>query len=417
MTAPGPRRSGGTSDFQWERELERPWQALKEGADGRLIDASGSFSRGTRAGGLGARIGGTENADAGPLQRGLLRHVILVVDLSSAPTSVDMLPSRAGAVVGAATSFVSAFFDSNPISSLGLFIARDGVANKLCDLTGNAKLVRAALRGSVGTVIDPKTCGGAFSFEHVLRATTGVLSLHPSIATREVIIIHSSLASVDPGDVFAALRDSVNARVRVSILSLAGEVFLAARVAADTGGAYNVPENVDALRGMLLAHCAPPARRAVDAAAAAVSGPTAVGFPTRHHEAEALCACHHKLRSATYECPRCSARACDVPSQCAVCGLRLLSALALARSYHLIFPVPTFLKVPQINQGGGGGDTVMIVEGPLCCAACQEPFGVADSEETEGVTTARECPSCAIRVCVACDDTIHHDLHVCPGCA
>lgn len=407
MAAPaigvGPRRSGGTSEFQWEREFERPWQALKEGADGRLVDASGAGAR--ARGGVGV-FSAANRDSAAPLQRGLLRHVILVIDLSAAPTAVDMAPSRAGAVVGAASVFVSAFFDSNPISSLGLFTARDGVATKVCDLTGNSKTVRAALKEAAGTVTSPLPCSGSFSFEYVLRATTGVLSLHPNIATREVIILHSALASVDPGDVFAALADAVTARVRVSVLSLAGEVFLAARVAADSGGAYNVPENVDGLRSMLLAHCAPPARRAADALEAEKAGPTPVGFPMRHHEAEALCACHHKLRSATYECPRCSARACDVPSQCAVCGLRLLSALALARSYHLIFPVVTFFASKTV-----GGS----------CAACQEPFALnADADRADAssasASDARECPTCGLRVCIACDDTIHHDLHVCPGC-
>lgn len=396
--------TGLNQQKKWDRDSERPsWQALEEDADGHIVNLSGSHSRDLASthGGL-VRSGVAQ--DATPLQRGLLRHVFLVLDFSAASTAEHLRPSRAGAVISAALSFVSAFFESNPISYLGLFIARAGIVEKICDLTGNAARVRSALRARVGGVDSPIECAGGFSFEHVLRATTGVLALHPAVAAREVIVVHSALASVDPGDVFVALRDACKARVVVSILSLAGEVFLAAKVAAETGGTYTVPEDAVGLRSALMAHCIPPVRRAVDAAVAAAAGPVPVGFPTRHHETEAMCACHHVLRSATYECPRCCARACDIPSECAVCGLRLLSAPSLARSYHLIFPVAPFI---DCDDGSAPA---------AACAACWEPLDVSGTSSTLK-NRPRKCPFCGIVVCTQCDDVIHHDLHACPGCS
>lgn len=53
----------------------------------------------------------------------------------------------------------------------------------------------------------------------------------------------------------------------------------------------------------------------------------------------AICSCHHKLKSTGYSCPRCKSRICDVPTECKVCGLTVVNAPQLARSYRHLFPV------------------------------------------------------------------------------
>lgn len=372
------------AQFTWERDFERPWDAVEEGADGRLLDAGG------RSRNAGGAVGPRGAPAPAALQRGLLRQVLLVVDASAAGAETDLRPSRAAACEAAARAFVRAFFDANPISSLGVIVARGGVAEKAIALTANPASVAKALRDLLGS---PPRCEGAFSFENVLTLATRMLSLQPPVATREVIVLHSALASCDPGDVFAALDGAVDKGVRVSVASLAGEVFLASRVAAATGGAYSVPCDYAALLGAVLAHCTPPPRREAEAAAAARVGLMRVGFPARETEVEALCACHAMLRSTTYACPRCAARVCDVPSNCAVCDLRLISASTLARSYHHIFPVPRF--EPAAPAAGEA------------CATCLEALDAGG---------AFACGACGVRVCATCNATVHDALHTCPGC-
>lgn len=96
----------------------------------------------------------------------------------------------------------------------------------------------------------------------------------------------------------------------------------------------------------------PPAQRAaVRAAGAGASNPTAdlmmMGFPTRLPDtsAPALCVCHSELRSEGFLCPRCSAKVCDVPTDCDICGLMIVSSPHLARSYHHLFPVKPYHAV------------------------------------------------------------------------
>ena len=163
-----------------------------------------------------------------------------------------------------------------------------------------------------------------------------------------------------------------------------------------------------------------------------------VGFPELQHESEALCACHDILRSSSYACPRCQARVCEVPTECPVCGLRLLSAPTLARSYHHIYPVPPFTHVPDATRpgrqlamlsasgadagaGAGAGeamledggrdpddDAVLVGDSSPACSACCEAL----SPDTPRFV----CPDCCLAFCSDCDMYIHDSLHTCPGC-
>jgi len=51
-----------------------------------------------------------------------------------------------------------------------------------------------------------------------------------------------------------------------------------------------------------------------------------------------------------WECPRCHVLAKDVPSDCEVCSLKLLSSSHLARSYHHLFPVSPFRDKARLSN-------------------------------------------------------------------
>lgn len=75
--------------------------------------------------------------DTTPLQRGIIRHLVLVLDMSSAMAEKDMLPTRYRLTLAYAAAFVREFFEQNPISQLGIVGMRDGVAVRVSDLGGN----------------------------------------------------------------------------------------------------------------------------------------------------------------------------------------------------------------------------------------------------------------------------------------
>lgn len=81
----------------------------------------------------------------------------------------------------------------------------------------------------------------------------------------------------------------------------------------------------------------------------------------------AICSCHKEAKvGAGYTCPRCKARVCELPTECRICGLTLISSPHLARSYHHLFPIVPFdevslsLLIDQQNKF------------PRACFGCQQ---------------------------------------------
>ena len=75
--------------------------------------------------------------DTTPLQRGIIRHLILVLDLSSAMLEKDLRPTRYLLTIRYAAEFVTEFFEQNPISQLGIIGMRDGLAVRVSEMGGN----------------------------------------------------------------------------------------------------------------------------------------------------------------------------------------------------------------------------------------------------------------------------------------
>lgn len=98
-------------------------------------------------------------------------------------------------------------------------------------------------------------------------------------------------------------------------------------------------------------HAPPPPTQADMSVASLVR----MGFPQRGAEdAVALCACHREVKiGGGYTCPRCKARVCELPTQCHICGLTLVSSPHLARSYHHLFPVAPFEEVANMAVSNG----------------------------------------------------------------
>jgi len=88
----------------------------------------------------------------GQIRRGMIRYLELVIDLSRAASINDMRPVRSAAMFTAASSFIRAFFDENPLSQLGIVVLRDGVAVQVTELSSSP------VRACVGVGVDGDGC-------------------------------------------------------------------------------------------------------------------------------------------------------------------------------------------------------------------------------------------------------------------
>jgi len=121
-----------------------------------------------------------------------------------------------------------------------------------------------------------------------------------------------------------------------------------------------------------------------------------MGFPQRKMANNpSLCVCHKLPKYGGYFCPQCNSKFCELPIDCQICGLTLISSPHLARSYHHLFPVPTYVESLCNNP-------------KLYCYSCQRHVQVN--------TPTFSCPACSRFFCSDCDDYVHESLHNCPGC-
>lgn len=193
-------------------------------------------------------------------------------------------------------------------------------------------------------------------------------------------------------------------KIRCSVIGLAAEMFICKHLCQETGGTYSVALDESHFKELILEHAPPPPAIAEFAVANLIK----MGFPQRAAEGSiSICSCHKEAKvGAGYTCPRCKAHACELPTECCVCGLTLVSSPHLARSYHHLFPIAPFDEVTSSH-----------LNNPNCklqrnCFGCQQ--SLLDPGNKPGPAVV--CPKCKRYFCLDCDIYIHESLHNCPGC-
>ncbi|KAI1323808.1 Ssl1-like-domain-containing protein [Xylariaceae sp. FL0255] len=409
------KRQGGKA--AWE-DIQRSWDAVVEGADGTLAGTIEGLAEAEKR----ARL----LKDTTPLQRGIIRHLVLVLDMSFAMVVKDLLPSRHELSMAYAAEFVREYFEQNPISQLAIIGMRDGVAVRISDMSGNPADHLEKLRNWVKQ--EPQ---GNPSLQNALEMCRGALFHTPSHGTREVLIVYGALMSSDPGDIHDTLASLIKDRIRVSIVGLAAQVAICEELCSKTNGGdtsgYNIALHEQHFRDLLLEITTPPVTRTKENSNASL---LMMGFPSRSlapPETTNLCACHHRATREGYNCTRCMTRVCSLPAECPGCGLTLIFSTHLARSYHHLFPLRNWVEVPwsearrskacyscltpfPTNKTGGGGSRQ---------SGATAPAGNQPERPTlKGLSESGRyaCEVCGNHFCIDCDLYAHEVLHNCPGC-
>lgn len=191
----------------------------------------------------------------------------------------------------------------------------------------------------------------------------------PSTSSLEVLVLFSSLTTTDPGSISKTLSALVTSRVRVSIIALAAELKICRTITERTDGRFGVALNEQHYRELVFEAVQAPAttaaggvaalgiRSALDRAQRAQEGRgkpppcdlMMMGFPTRlpARGARSLCACHGRLTQGGCLCPRCGSKVCEVPTDCEICGLMVVSSPHLARRWV----GPCGMRSPSLTFG------------------------------------------------------------------
>ncbi|XP_065655520.1 general transcription factor IIH subunit 2 isoform X2 [Hydra vulgaris] len=376
------------ASFRWLNEYEKTWEAIQEDDDGLLQSSIDEIVHQAKRKRLLVRKGN--------VRLGMMRHLYIILDMSKSMKESDLLrPSRLACLTKLLENFIVEYFDQNPISQLGIIATRNKRAEKITDLSGNPNIHIAALQNFVKS--GPE---GEPSLQNSLDMALQFLGHLPKHASREILIVFGSLTTCDPGDIFTTINNLKNENIRCSVLGLSAEIKLCKTISSETNGIYNVILDEKHCNDLLLEHIRPPAAK-LNVEASLVR----MGFPQHiSNTYPALCLCHIELKNMQgfnctgYFCPQCKNKYCELPVECKVCGLTLVSAPHLARSYQHLFPLPPFEEVRRIETATNKNSI---------CQGCQR--NCIDA-------IVYICKECKEMFCNDCDMFIHETLHTCPGC-
>uniref|UniRef100_T1JJK0 General transcription factor IIH subunit n=1 Tax=Strigamia maritima TaxID=126957 RepID=T1JJK0_STRMM len=376
-------------EYQWETGYEKTWEAIREDADGHIESSIEDILQRARK----RRF--KEKAEN--VRLGMMRHLYVIVDLSESMQDQDLKPTRQICTLKLLECFVEEYFDQNPISQIGIIATRNKRAEKITELGGNPKRHVNALKKAADLA-----CTGEPSLQNSLQMAVQTLRHLPSHVSREVVIIFGSLTTCDPGNIFTVIDLLKQTNVRCSVIGLSAELRICKYICQETKGIYGVILDETHYKELLYQHLSPP-----PALMNAESSLIRMGFP--HHLAggdtdakPSMCMCHldsknsgQGFSTSGYFCPQCRSKYCELPVECKACGLTLVSAPHLARSYHHLFPLDVFDEMNTADE--------------TCCSACEKRLASGEK--------GFECKLCSGIFCMDCDAYIHETLHVCPSCA
>ncbi|KAL9031645.1 MAG: hypothetical protein Q9196_000359 [Gyalolechia fulgens] len=360
--------------------IRRTWEDVEEGEDGTIAGTIESLlQQGKRKRTL---------KDTTPLQRGIIRHLILVIDLSAAMTEKDLRPTRYLLTIRYCQEFVTEFFEQNPISQIGIIGMRDGLATRVSDMSGNPSDHISNLQA-----LRKEGPKGQPSLQNALDMARAALFHAPSHGTREILLLFGSLLSSDPGDIHTTITSLVNSHITTTVIGLSAQVAICSTLVKRTNPQsnpqkhYNVALDEVNYRELIMRLATPPESHTQAAATADDSNKSSLlmmGFPSRVTDSKpSLCACHSRPTTGGYLCSRCSSKVCSLPTTCPACSLTLILSTHLARSYHHLFPLQNWRTVSWSRATGPSQ------KHKAQCFSCQNPFPVCPTTLTRSIAGAR----------------------------
>ncbi|MCJ1343591.1 hypothetical protein MMC31_001787 [Peltigera leucophlebia] len=292
-------------------EVTRTWENVVESADGTI---NSTVEEMLEAGKRKRML-----KDTTPLQRGIIRHLIILIDLSIAMAEKDLRPTRYLLTLRYAIEFVTEFFEQNPISQLGIIGMRDGLSIRVSDMSGNPNDHITKLQGL--RTQDPK---GDASLQNALEMGRGALFHAPSHGTREILIVFGSLLSSDPGDIHSTISALVTSHISCTVIGLAAKIAICSTLVSRTNASlspektYTVCLDESHFRDLFMRATTPPPTQSLSNStgkdeesgeAAVVPTLLMMGFPSRITDiAPTFCACHSRPTLGGYNCSRCSSK-------------------------------------------------------------------------------------------------------------
>lgn len=213
--------------YTWEASYTRSWDTVREDEAGSLQGAVEDWmARGRRRRLL---------APAAPVRRTIIRHLVLLLDLSTSMLDRDMRPTRFDLTLQYAREFIVEWFDQNPLGQIGIVGMRAGIGERVGEMSGNPQDVLKAIADR--HKLEPT---GEPSLQNSIELAKSSMSHLPTHSSREILIIFGSLTTCDPHNIHETLDACVATKIRVSVVALAAEMKICRELCDKTGGRWSL---------------------------------------------------------------------------------------------------------------------------------------------------------------------------------
>ncbi|KAG9075496.1 hypothetical protein FS749_012817, partial [Ceratobasidium sp. UAMH 11750] len=123
--------------YAWEANYTRSWDQVQEDEGGSLLHSvEDLIARNRRKRLLGPGLA---------IRRAIIRHLILLIDLSAAMMDRDLRPTRFELALDCARAFVAEWCEQNPLGQVGVVGMRAGIGERIVEMTGNPHDVLRAI--------------------------------------------------------------------------------------------------------------------------------------------------------------------------------------------------------------------------------------------------------------------------------
>lgn len=264
------KKTQAQSGYAWEDKIQRPWDIVGTEDNEALQDQQ-----------LLNKIinirDKKEAVNTAALQRGIIRSMIIIIDVSQTMGEKDYRPNRFQNVLNNTIFFIEEFFNMNPISQIGVVSLKDGLARVVSPLSGSPKSHIDALMKMKHERIEPR---GFASLQNGLELARGMLMDVSAHCTKEVVMLYGSLSSTDPGNIMDTVNVLKEQEIRVAIIGLVAQVNVCEKICKITNMSdssyYNVAMNEQHFAELLMERIKP-----LPLAEGSEFALIKMGFPTR----------------------------------------------------------------------------------------------------------------------------------------
>ncbi|KAG8746106.1 hypothetical protein FRC12_014376 [Ceratobasidium sp. 428] len=131
------KSKGKDSGYAWEANYTRSWDQVQEDEGGSLTHSVEDLIARNRR----KRLLGPGSA----IRRAIIRHLVLLIDLSAAMADRDLRPTRFELALDCARAFVGEWCEQNPLGQVGVVGMRAGIGERIVEMTGNPHDVLRAI--------------------------------------------------------------------------------------------------------------------------------------------------------------------------------------------------------------------------------------------------------------------------------